>query len=239
MDLKTQRVKGISGSTLKIIAVVSMLIDHTAAVVINRALVYSYSDWLYTTAFVMRNLIGRMAFPIYCFLLVEGFEKTRNRMRYAGRLFLFALISEVPFDLAFKGRIMDSSYQNVFFTLFLGLLMIWAMEEIEKKNVTFLLKLFGFAMIFLAAAMLAEAISCDYRAKGIAAIALLFLFRKNKKEQIIAGCIAFLWEITAPLAFIFTAFYNGQRGWKMKYVFYIFYPFHLLALYFLSVMLFG
>jgi hypothetical protein len=88
----------------------------------------------------------------------------------------------------------------------------------------------GDAAVIFGFALLAELIGCDYGAKGIAAVALLYLFRRDKWEQIIAGCVAFLWEITAPLAFIPVAFYNGKKGLRLKYVFYLFYPLHLLLL---------
>lgn len=252
-----QKAAGISGSTLKMIAVVCMLVDHTAAIVLGYLLmkngIFYVGDvsphyieglirgdsigWVYLAYQVMRRIIGRMAFPIYCFLLVEGFQRTGSRVKYAGRLFLFAVISEVPFNLAFAGKVFHSTYQNVFFTLLLGLLMIWGMEEIEKKCSSVLLKLAGWAVVFLAAAFLAETLYCDYGAHGMIAVALLYLFRKNKVEQIMAGCVAFLWEITAPLAFIFIALYNGKRGMQLKYFFYIFYPAHLLLLYLVTLLL--
>ena len=119
MNVKQQ---GISGYWLKVIAVVSMLIDHTSAVILEQI------PGLENPAFLMR-IIGRAAFPIYCFLLVEGFYHTRSRAKYAGRLFLFALISEVPFDLAFSRRMWDFSSSNVFFTLLFGLLVIWGVEN--------------------------------------------------------------------------------------------------------------
>ena len=242
---------GISGSTLKIIAVVCMLVDHTAAILLGQILVnngiYSVANfsleyiqgliqvssigWVYAAYQIMRRIVGRLAFPVYCFLLIEGFEKTRSRLKYAGRLFLFALISEVPFDLAFHSELFYSTYQNVFFTLFIGFMMIWIMEKIEKRCQKQLPKLIGWAAVFLVAAALMEVLYCDYGANGAIAIALLYLFRKRKLDQIIAGCVAFLWEITAPFAFIFIAFYNGKRGIKLKYFFYIFYPAHLLVLY--------
>lgn len=256
MDKSQGRI-GISGSTLKIIAVVCMLIDHTAAVLLGHILVdngiYSVADfsfgymqemiqtspmgWVYFAYQVMRRLIGRIAFPIYCFLLIEGFEKTKSRTKYAGRLFVFALLSEIPFDLAQNGEVFYPYYQNVFFTLLIGLLMIWLMEKIEKRCQNLFFRLAGWTAVFLAASVLSELVYCDYGAHGTIAVALLYLFRKNKLEQIIAGCIAFLWEITAPFAFIFIALYNGKRGIKLKYFFYIFYPAHLLVLYFLTLIL--
>ena len=126
MNVKQQ---GISGYWLKLIAVISMLIDHTSAVILEQI------PGLEAPAFFMR-IIGRAAFPIYCFLLVEGFYHTRSRAKYAGRLFLFALISEVPFDLAFSRRMWDFSSNNVFFTLLFGLLVIWGVEGIKQKFAT-------------------------------------------------------------------------------------------------------
>ena len=133
MKTGVRNIKGISGSTLKIIALVSMLIDHIAASLLTIQLQLHYTEPLYQAFIVMRYFIGRLAFPIYCFLLVEGFERTKNRRKYAERLFLFALISEVPFDLAFNRCVLSLGHQNVFFTLFAGLLAIWGIEEMEKQ----------------------------------------------------------------------------------------------------------
>ena len=113
---KIQEKRGISSAVLKNIAVVTMLIDHIGAVIVTRLLIRNglyeamanqeaYTAWMgqngrmYGIYMAMR-IIGRFAFPIYCFLLVEGFQKTHNVKKYLGRMFLFALISEVPFDLA-------------------------------------------------------------------------------------------------------------------------------------------
>ena len=92
---------GISGYWLKLIAVISMLIDHTSAVILEQI------PGLENPAFLMR-IIGRAAFPIYCFLLVEGFMHTRDREKYALRLGCFAAGSEIPFDLAFNGKVLDN-----------------------------------------------------------------------------------------------------------------------------------
>ncbi|NLG02851.1 MAG: hypothetical protein GX567_03310, partial [Clostridia bacterium] len=122
--------KGIPGSTLKIIAIITMLIDHIAAVVLAD---YLSIDGIRTIYKIMRS-IGRLGFPIFCFLLVEGFMHTRDIKRYARNLGLFALISEVPFDLAFKHKLIYLDYQNVFFTLFLSLLAIWIISLIEENE---------------------------------------------------------------------------------------------------------
>lgn len=126
--------KGLSGSALKIIAIVTMLIDHIAATVIIRILKFGgYNDGLYQLYRVMRN-IGRIAFPIFCFLLVEGFMHTRDREKYALRLGCFAAVSEIPFDLAFNGKVLEVGYQNVFFTLLLGLLTMMAYDAVMNQS---------------------------------------------------------------------------------------------------------
>lgn len=225
--------RGLSGSTLKLIAVITMFIDHVGAAVVARMLVSGgESETLYQVYFAMRN-IGRIAFPIFCFLLVEGFEHTRDRKKYALRLFAFALISEIPFDLAFSSRVLEFGYQNVFFTLFLGLLTIMAFHAVEEKVEWHPL----LRSVFLVGAVLAgmggaQLLRTDYAARGVMCILVLYLFRRNRGMQILAGCLAFFWwELPALVAFIPIAFYNGKRGWNIKYFFYLFYPVHLLLLY--------
>lgn len=247
--------KGISGSTLKLIAVISMLIDHFAAGVLGRYLslsginqldssnIAAVQEWMgqyapLFTAYQIMRMIGRLAFPIYCFLLVEGFGHTKDRKKYAGRLLLFAAISEIPFDLLFNGSFLEFGYQNVFFTLFLGLLSMMGLSYIEEREnlASFLKSLCRFGVI--AACMIAaQLLATDYAAIGVLCVTVLYLFRKTKRYQIIAGCIAFFWELTAPLAFIPIWFYNGTRGWNCKYFFYLFYPLHLLLLYLLCMVL--
>lgn len=248
--------RGISGSTLKLIALLTMLVDHVGAVVVVRMIIDNNTrngmvgmiayDNLYITYQVLRS-IGRIAFPIYCFLLVEGFQRTRNKAKYAFRLGLFALISEIPFDLAFSSKVLEFSYQNVFFTLFIGMITMLAMDAVEKKMrsiasekaVGFMtaVKYLAELTIFATGAFVAELLRTDYGAKGIMCIVVLYLFRWNKAMQIVAGACAFLWERTASFAFIPIAFYNGRRGLNLKYVFYLFYPLHLLILYLVCVVM--
>ena len=256
-----EKKKGISGSTIKIIAIVSMLIDHIGAGILGRYIVTSgyvkvmtsgdlnvIMQWiaengaLYYTYSVMR-MIGRLGFPIFCFLLVEGFQRTHDVKKYALRLGLFALISEIPFDLCFNGRILEFGYQNVFFTLFLGLLTMIAFDWIAKKEwaasagFNIVVKIVFSAAALAVGAGVAHFLKTDYAAKGVLCIMALYLFRKKKPWQIAAGCVAFLCEITAPLAFIPIGFYNGKRGLKMKYFFYAFYPVHLLMIWLVSMLL--
>lgn len=254
--------RGISSAVLKNIAVVTMLIDHIGAVIVIRLMIQkglygamvdqeAYIAWvgqnrgMYGTYMAMR-IIGRFAFPIYCFLLAEGFQKTRNVKRYLGRMLLFALISEVPFDLAFSGRLWNMQYQNVFFTLFIGLMVIAGLRLVDQRlaGPETWRKLAGvglYAVIIVAGSALALALKTDYSFKGILAITVLYLFRSHRKAQIWAGVIIFLlmdgMEMIAALSFLLIWFYNGARGRQNKYFFYFFYPAHLLVLWLICVVM--
>ncbi len=134
---------GITGSTLKIVAITVMLIDHIAASVLDYYLATfsekSNAYYLLTLLDGFMRLVGRLGFPIFIFLLVEGFKYTHSRLKYARNLLIFAFISEIPFNLTFcGGKILCPEYQNVFFTLFLGLVCIWLIDIVnrdEKKKI--------------------------------------------------------------------------------------------------------
>jgi len=245
--------RGISGSSLKMVAVLTMLIDHVAAVLIVRVLITrgilsmdmnngrrtmmllaNDSSGLLDLYQMMRS-IGRIAFPIYCFLLVEGFTRTKNIYKYLLRMFLLALISEIPFNLAFSGGIFYPEYQNVMFTLFLGLLAMYFSQWVEagtkKKRIRYALIL----SIWAVGMITAEGLSSDYGAKGMVCIGVLYVLRHVKEMQLLGGALSFVWELPAPLAFVFIAFYSGKKGRPMKFFFYSFYPLHLLILYWISV----
>ncbi len=228
---------GFSGSTLKLMAIIIMLIDHTGATVIHSiaALPAVLRDHelrvLWQQIYNVSRSIGRLAFPIFCFLIVEGFIHTRSLSRYALRLFLFALISEIPFDIALKGSWYYPSSQNVFFTLLIGLLVLIGIRYLTDNGTRRLL----LALIPLAAGMaLAWWLKTDYSYKGVFLIAVLYLLRNSRLYQCIGGAAAISWELPAPLAFIPIYFYNGERGFSMKYFFYFFYPVHLMILYVLN-----
>lgn len=232
--------QGLSGSTLKLIAVVSMLIDHVGAGILGRMLILGVSagvpmegSLLYSVYSGMR-LIGRIAFPIYIFLLIEGMQKTGNRRKYAIRLGIFALISEIPFDLAFHGKWLEFSYQNIFFTLFIGLLTIITIDRLGRLFTNTLMRLVLLVSVTALGAWIAESLHTDYGAIGILCIVVIYGFSYHKTLQLIAGSLVFLWEVTAPLAFIPIYYYNGKRGLKLKYTFYLFYPFHLLVIYLIA-----
>lgn len=237
---------GISGSTIKMVGIITMLIDHIGFALVARVFVFKalngeYSSELYVVYTILRE-IGRLGFPIFCFLLVEGFGRTRSKVKYAMRLGAFALISEIPFDLALKGSVMDFDYQNVFFTLLLGFFAMCVFDLVSKKQVpkipAIVIDLVALAAFMLAADML----NSDYEYMGVLTIAVMYALRSRKMWSMAGGCTVLclmsLNELPAFLALIPVALYNGKRGWRLKYFFYAFYPAHLFLLW-LVVQLLG
>ena len=244
---------GLNGNQLKLIAVISMLCDHAAI----RLLAYGLIPALYVAgkdtvaecwnqAFWILRSVGRMAFPIYVFLLTEGFCHTRNRRRYALRLGVFALISEIPFDLLVYGKIWDTHSQNVFFTLFLGVLMLTAVDWIGRNTDAALAQYRQMAVV-VGAALLAWFLRTDYDAAGIMLIAVLFWFRLTPDTACLAGFVLMaaaefrpVYILGLAVSFFLIRCYNGTRGiWKGKWFFYLVYPVHLLVLYGISRLVFG
>lgn len=191
-----------------------MAIDHTGAVLFpeNAAL----------------RCIGRIAFPVFCFLLVEGFIHTRDVRRYMGRLALFAFLSEIPFDLAFYGVPFQFRYQNVFFTLLGGVALMYFWE---KYRAWYIRGVFVLFFVWIAGAILS-----DYGGSGILLILIYYMFREHRKTKLILGAgwnVLFFQGIQwfGAGASLPIACYNGKKGPGMKYFFYVFYPAHLLLLY--------
>ena len=158
---------------------------------------------------------------------------TRDREIYALRLGCFAAVSEIPFDLAFNGKVLEVGYQNVFFTLLLGLLTMMAYDAVMNQSRWSVWKRTALSTIAILAGMFAaEFLSTDYGALGVLCIMVFYLFRRSRIQQVVFGCLAFVWwEWAAVFAFVPIFYYNGKRGFGMKYFFYAFYPVHLLILY--------
>ena len=212
-----ERWKILSGSALKCIALVTMIIDHSTYVLLTKG----------THVYTVLRAVGRFAFPIYCFLITEGFLHTRDRKKYGFRLFLFALISEIPWNLMNSGALKYAK-QNVFFTLLLGYLGLCALEYFRDRPRD---RLYALLALFLAAVFL----KADYGAAGYGFIVLLYILRDQKILQAALGSCFLSGSWKAALAFIPINLYNGERGFIrstwLKYVFYIVYPIHMLILY--------
>lgn len=214
----------LSMNRLKALAMIFMFIDHFAYVMIERGVGLAGSWYLIDR--IMRG-IGRMAFPIFCFTIVEGFQKTRDAGAYLKRLVIFALVSEIPFDLAFRGTFFSIDYQNVFWTLAFGLaaLMIY-----EDRFMTYWQRTLGLLACFL----LPTVFHTDYSVYGVLTIFVMYLLKKNPLYACMAGYIVLLLqsrtEVWAIFGFALILLYNGQRGNGNKFFYYAFYPAHLLLL---------
>lgn len=220
--------RGLSAAALKGIALVSMTLDHFAASGLYLLLAVRFGGT--GEGYLPLRLVGRLAFPIYCFLLTEGFRHTRSRRRYALRLGLFALLSEVPFDLVCSGAAYDRTQQNVFFTLLLGLLALMAAEPLLQKGKRW--QAFAAALAF---ALAAEVLRTDYGFFGVALIVVLHVLRDRETEKYLLGGTLLLglgsMEIAAWPSFLLMHGYNGRRGAggaALKWLFYLYYPAHLL-----------
>jgi hypothetical protein len=159
--------------------------------------------------------------------LVEGFFHTRNLRKYIANCLLFAVISEIPFDMAVHGKFIYIYGQNVYFTLALGLIAISILDRFKNK---FDIKHLFYRLAVIAVfAGLGQVLEVDYHWKGILFIVMFYYCHNIEKwRRNIIGIAAFSYEITAPLAFIPIQLYNGQRGKQNKYLFYAIYPVHLL-----------
>jgi len=229
------KAKGISQEGLKLIACVTMLLDHAAAVAVRDRELY-----------ILMRAIGRLAFPIFCFLLVEGAHYTKSPGKYALRLLLGAILSEIPFDLALFGGV-SWTHQSVMVTLLLGFGALWVM----KKCGNLFLKILA-ALPFI---LLGDLLMTDYGSYGVLLIAMLGFFRglpMGKLMQSVSICMVCsmipsfnlqlgIFEISLELIGCLSIFpillYFGRKQTKNKAVqwaFYLFYPVHLLILAFLA-----
>lgn len=215
---------GISSAVLKWIAVISMVIDHFACAV------YPYIQGRNIETYRFLRDIGRIAFPIYCFLLVEGFFYTKSVWKYLRNLLLFAVISEIPFNMAVFGHVFYLKGQNVYFALALGLCAMILLKRFDGFGIPQLLAQAVVIAVFL---FLGEHLEVDYHWKGITYIVLFYYLRKLRMKQsvtAIVGAVAFaVYERAAVFAFLPIYLYNGTRGRQVKYLFYVIYPLHLLA----------
>lgn len=222
-----------SGSALKLIAIISMFIDHFAYIILPH---FSWAIESFTVAgrtltiyYLIRKIIGRLAFPLFCFLITEGYIHTRNRKKYAGSLLLFSIISEIPFDYAFYGKLFYWEKQNVFFTLLLGFILIHVIDSLNTKvkKLPQVLIIFG---IFVAAKLL----KADYGFNGVIVMGIMYALREQKILQALFCLPALSGGITAFCAFFPINMYNGKRGFikgkAAKYLFYLFYPLHMVIL---------
>ena len=218
---------GMSSFWLKIIACASMLLDHLSYALPERA------SWM--------NVVGRIAFPIFAFQLAQGYSHTRDFNRYALRLASFAVLSQFPFMLLMRMTGGSEATLNIFFTLFIGLMAVRAYDTLPCKPAVLIMVVLGSAV--------ADLINTDYGAWGVVLVFLFHVAGKDKFKQaaalllmaaarygvyiirtgdVTASCIAFC------LSLVFILLHNGNKGWNVKYLLYVFYPAHLIILYALN-----
>ena len=245
----------LSRTSLKLIALLSMLLDHIGAVIVYPlylsacvvdgiqmmgASIPDEAQRLYYLYMALR-IVGRLAFAIFAFFIVEGFTHTHDRKKYFFRLAAFAVLSEIPFDLANTGTPFAPNYQNVLWTFAIAVVMLSLLERFaltQKNQVT---KAILCVVIVIAAALCA--LFSDGGIGGILLIVFMYLFRNNRALYWIGclaaiGCIArqFMWvEWFAVIGLLLLQLYDGKKDTRLKYLFYIFYPTHLLALWALTL----
>lgn len=244
LQFNKRTIRGLSGNQLKLIAFFLMLCDHVGFMLIENGMLYGQNPvyWnmainseagkkLYLIARVLR-CIGRLSFPIFAFFIAEGFSHTSSENRYILRMGIFAVLSEVPFDLACYGKYYYPEYQNVLFTYFIALLALKVMHLLKKKHILQILAALPFAF-------LAYFFRTDYGAFGVGLVCLMWMLRNSSKARVITGAIASAAESiefygVSALSFILLGLYNGQRGRaSLKYFFYFMYPLHLAVFYLL------
>ncbi len=229
----------LNGNQLKLIAVISMLVDHVAFILYHSYFMYSP---VRENVFWGLRGVGRIAFPIYAFFLVEGFCHTRSWKKYAGRLLICGVISEIPYNYMVSGNFLFSGAQNIFWTLFLGLLMMKGLQMVMIRYPGMTGRQLQLAIIVICCAV-AWVFRMDYDYRGIMLIGLFCWFYGDMKQQSVVGVIwmvltagiagssGALTALGYGVAFFLIQCYNGSRGtWNGKVFFYGFYPVHLIIL---------
>lgn len=220
-----------SSFQIKLLACFFMLIDHLGVIL--------FPDQLFW------RVIGRLSFPLFAWSIANGFFYTHDLRRYLQRLFFFGLLIQLPYSLYFH-----SWELNIFFTLSLGLAAIWLFDRTANKG-------FGFLLVFLIAG-LGDAVQADYGSYGVLTIFIFYYCREDFRKLVSTFLLLNLLRFLAPLisgmgvaglsdmdyiqpisaaALAMIYFYNGQKGRSWKYLFYIFYPGHLLILYGIKLLL--
>ncbi len=232
----------LSCNVLKFIACIFMLIDHLAYGLLHNYLVAhgmdiapdTYKDL--NTFYDICKGVGRLAFPIFTFFLVEGFMRTRSVKKYALRLLLFALLSELPFDLGLFGKTVRFEHQNIMLTFFIALLMLSVIRFLCANTLGLSKVVFYLANIctVIAFADIAVILKTDYSWKCMVLAAVLYYTRSTGAFRLLCGAIATCWEKYAPISFLLLFFYDPEKPPKYKYAFYVFYPLHLIIIWMIS-----
>ncbi len=232
----------LSAAALHILAMAFMLMDHLWATLLPA------QEWL--------TCVGRIAFPIFAFMAVEGYFHTHNLKKYLLRMLIFAVISEVPFDLMYGGTWFYPVHQNVIWTLMMGLAGIHLMETVRKKKSTFVYILVS-AIVVILGGLLGTLSMVDYYGIGVLTVFIFYFFRGRKWWCLLGQMLALYWvnvellgglmypsrlfgmefefcqQGLALLALLPIWLYRGRQGYHSKpfqYFCYAFYPIHMLVI---------
>lgn len=242
MDSSASKNFELTAAVLHIIAMTLMLMDHLWATLLPAR------EWL--------TCAGRVAFPIFAFMAVEGYFHTRSFKKYILRMLLFAVLSEIPFDLMYGGTWFYPVHQNVLWTFLLGLLGVWLMEQVRKKGKTWMYLLVC-VLVVPAGLVLGTLCMVDYYGVGVLTV-FVFYFLHGRKWWYFLGQLAALYWLNvellgglmypvqlfgmefelcqqglALLALIPIWLYRGRQGYHSRpfqYLCYAFYPVHMLLL---------
>lgn len=235
----------LSSNQLKVIAMITMLIDHIGLMLIGNGKLYGYNNALFSYVIILDSakpwlqfyrfcrVIGRISFPIYTFCIIEGFLRTSNLFKYMLRLFILAILSEIPFNMMVYNKFFCLDGQNVIWLYLLGLLTLTCINKLKNNYIAF--------VIFSAIAMfLASFLKLDYSYGGMLLLLLIYLFRYDKLYRDASIAItSFILSIqndfgSACLSTFFIHHYDGTKGsFNLSKIFYLFYPVHMLILYFI------
>ena len=216
------KIRMLSGNALKLIAAAAMFIDHGAL------MFFPGNDFL--------RILGRLAFPIFAFMIAEGSKYTRNKARYFGQLFALAVACQIVYFL-----VDGSLYLSVLFTFSLALLMIFALQACKEKPTAF--RILVFVLSVASVWVVNRLVTVDYGFWGCMVPLFAAIPHKTSYDSIPVSILCLgigLWilgvalggiQLWALAALPLLMLYSGQRGkWKMKYFFYVFYPAHLALL---------
>lgn len=234
----------ITADGLKMFACIVMLIQSIGIVIIEKGLIHldQYTQAGLNEAMVQNShlmtlagmgsvmqLIGGMAIPVFAFLLVEGFQNTSDYRKYLLAMGVTALISEIPYDWAMSGKLLDMSSQNALIGTCICLMMLKYLDMFKEMSGT--ARTLVRVLVVLAAVIWVSMIRAEYGLCMVLLVAVFYVFDTRNVLKTILGCMISLMYVTGPIAFYGIWCYNGERKNRIpKYVYYTFYPLHLLVL---------
>lgn len=225
--------KILNSNSLKIIAILAMVLDHIAIAFISMSSPFYY----------ILRIIGRITAPIMFYSLANGFFYTKNKFKYGFRLLLFAVISQIPYSLFLDNKVIVYDNYNILFTLFLSFICLYALYDIKNY----------FFKILILLLMCSLSLFCEYGIFGIVLVLMFYLFRESKLKTFfysILCCLYLLIRTTLENSVIVFVLFgglflaiplfnmdSGEKGkLNLKYMFYLFYPIHLIVLYLIRLL---